>query len=96
MTLTRQVVEDIAELAKLDLSDDEIERYQNQLSDILDYADMLNALDTDDIAPTASVLPIVNALREDKINQGLPVDDVLANAPDSEAQQFRVRAVLDN
>ena len=94
MELTREIVENIAELAKLDLTEAEIERYQKQLSDILDYADRLNALDTDDIAPTASVLPIVNAFREDVVRAGLLPQKALENAPDAQAQQFRVDAVL--
>jgi len=92
--LTREIVENIAELAKLNLTEQEIDRYQKQLSEILDYADRLNALDTDDILPTASVLPIVNAFREDVARDGLAPDVALANAPDAEAQQFRVDAVL--
>ena len=94
MELTREIVENIAELAKLNLTEQEIDRYQKQLSEILDYADRLNALDTDDILPTASVLPIVNAFREDVARDGLAPDVALANAPDAEAQQFRVDAVL--
>jgi aspartyl-tRNA(Asn)/glutamyl-tRNA(Gln) amidotransferase subunit C len=94
MELTREIVENIAELAKLDLTDAEIETYRLQLSDILDYADRLNALDTDDIEPTASVLPIVNAFREDVARDGLAPEVALANAPDAKSQQFRVDAVL--
>jgi aspartyl-tRNA(Asn)/glutamyl-tRNA(Gln) amidotransferase subunit C len=95
MALTREIVENIAELAKLDLTDAEIELYREQLSAILDYADMLNALDTDDIPPTASVLPIVNAMREDIAQPGLTPHQALANAPAKAAQQFVVDAVLD-
>lgn len=93
--LTREVVENIAELAKLELTDEEIELFREQLSEVLDYADMLNQLNTDDIAPTASVLPITNAFREDVVVHGLTPDQALANAPDKEAQQFRVDAVLE-
>lgn len=95
MALTREVVENIAELAKLQLTEEEIERYRGQLSAILDYADMLNNLETDDIPPTASVLPIVNALRADQVIFGLNPQQALANAPKAEAQQFSVDGVLD-
>ena len=95
MELTREIVENIAELAKLDLTEAEIDRYRDQLAAILDYADMLNALDTEHIPPTASVLPIVNAFREDVAKPGLSPDAALAAAPDAEAQQFRVDAVLE-
>lgn len=95
MGLTRETVESIAELAKLDLNEEEIELYREQLSAILDYADMLNEIDTDAIPPTPSVLPIVNVFRPDKVKSGLPLEKVLQNAPDAEANQFRVDAVLD-
>ncbi len=95
MGLTREIVENIAELAKLQLTEAEIERYKDQLSAILDYADMLNSLDTDDIAPTASVLPMVNALRDDVVVAGLSPQQALANAPKAEAQQFSVDGVLE-
>jgi aspartyl-tRNA(Asn)/glutamyl-tRNA(Gln) amidotransferase subunit C len=95
MALSREEVENIAELAKLSLSEAEIEKYREQLSAILDYADMLTALDTDDIPPTASVLPITNAFRLDEVHPGLNPQQALANAPRAEAQQFSVGAVLE-
>ncbi len=94
-SLTRETVVNIAELAKLDLTDAEIELYREQLSHILDYAEMLNGLDTEAIAPTASVLPVDSVMREDQVVPTLSIDKVLANAPDKEAQQFKVDAVLD-
>jgi aspartyl-tRNA(Asn)/glutamyl-tRNA(Gln) amidotransferase subunit C len=95
MALTREMVVNIAELAKLQLTEAEIERYMEQLSAILDYADVLNNLDTDSIPPTASVLPIVNAFREDVVVAGLAPHKAMAMAPKAEAQQFSVDAVLD-
>ena len=94
-TLTQETVKNIAELAKLNLTDEEIALYGEQLSEILDYVDKLNALDTDAIPPTASVLPITNAFREDKSRLGLTTDAALEMAPKAEAQQFSVDAVLD-
>lgn len=95
MSLTRKEVEHIAELAKLNLTDEEIERYGQQLSAILDYFEELKQLDTDDIPATASVLPLRNVMREDEPRQTLTRDEILANAPDKENGQFRVKAVLD-
>jgi aspartyl-tRNA(Asn)/glutamyl-tRNA(Gln) amidotransferase subunit C len=95
MGLTREIVENIAELAKLKLTEAEIERYREQLSAVLDYADMLNNVDTDEIPPTASVLPITNAFRDDVVEAGLAPDQALAMAPKAEAQQFSVDAVLE-
>ena len=70
--------------------------YQRQLSDILDYFQKLQELDTSHIDPTSSVLPLTNVMREDLAGEPLPVDDVVANAPESDGEQFRVRAVLND
>lgn len=97
MSLTRAQVSHIAELAKLELSEAEIERMTQQLSAILEYAERLNALDTDSIAPTASVLPNQNVMRADVVTPSLTRAQVLQNAPDTDAQRefLRVRAILD-
>jgi aspartyl-tRNA(Asn)/glutamyl-tRNA(Gln) amidotransferase subunit C len=95
MTIDRGLVEHIAELARLALTDTEVALYTEQLSDILAYVDQLRAVDTSAVPPTASVLPLASILREDAARPSLPPEDALANAPDSSAQQFRVSAVLD-
>ncbi|MCG3140432.1 MAG: Glutamyl-tRNA(Gln) amidotransferase subunit C [Anaerolineae bacterium] len=97
MSLTREQAAHIAELAKLELSDAEIERLARQLSDILAYAEMLNQLDTTAIAPTASVIPNQNIMRADTLAPSLPRASVLQNAPDTDANRefLRVRAILD-
>ncbi len=96
MPLTRAQVQHIAELAKLKLTEAEIEKMTEQLSAILDYAARLNELDTDAIPPTASVVPLSNIMREDAVEPSLPREDVLANAPDKDerGEFFRVRAIL--
>jgi aspartyl-tRNA(Asn)/glutamyl-tRNA(Gln) amidotransferase subunit C len=95
MVLTRAEVEHIAELAKLGLTEEEIELYRQQLSAILEYAQRLQELDTEAIPPTASVLELQNVMRADEVRPSLPREDVLANAPDVQDGQFRVRAVLE-
>jgi aspartyl-tRNA(Asn)/glutamyl-tRNA(Gln) amidotransferase subunit C len=85
----------IADLARLELSEADIAVYQQQLSDILDYFQKLQELDTSHIDPASSVLPLTNVMRADEAGPALPVADVVANAPDSDGEQFRVRAVLD-
>lgn len=95
MKIDRDMVEHIANLAKLQLTGDEIERYAEQLSAILEYAERLQALDTDAIPPTASVLPLRNVLRRDTARPSLTPDEVLANTADAADGQFRVEAVLD-
>lgn len=95
MKLSRAQVIAIAELAKLQLTDDEIERFGEQLSHVLEYAARLEQLDTADIPPTATVLPLRNVFRDDEVRPSLPRDEALANAPDAADGQFRVDAVLD-
>ncbi len=96
MTIDRKTVEHIAELAKLKLTPPEIDRYADQLSDILAYAERLQALDTDAIPPTASVLPVDTVLRPDAVQPSLSTGEALANAADADADQFRVEAVWDD
>jgi len=95
MILTREEVLHIAALARLELSDDEVERYRRQLSDILAYAARLQALDTSQIAPTASVLGASGGLRADEPAPGLPRETLLDGAPQTDDDQFRVPPVLD-
>jgi aspartyl-tRNA(Asn)/glutamyl-tRNA(Gln) amidotransferase subunit C len=95
MVLTRAEVEHIAELAKLGLTEEEKERFGPQLSAILDYAQMLQRLDTEAIPPTAAVLPLRNVMRPDEAAPSLPQEDILANAPDAAEGCFRVKAILE-
>ncbi len=95
MKLTLEEVEHIAELARLRLSEEEKARYGEQLSDILEYAARLQAVDTSGISPTSSVLPARSVLRSDEPRPGLSLQDALRNAPDTEKDQFRVPPVLE-
>lgn len=95
MTLTLEEVEHIANLARLELSAEEKARYREQLSAILDYIQQLQELDTSDIPPTSSVLPPRSVLREDAPRPGLAPQELLRNAPQVEAGQFRVPPILD-
>jgi aspartyl-tRNA(Asn)/glutamyl-tRNA(Gln) amidotransferase subunit C len=96
MSITRQDVQHIAELAKLNLSDAEEALYQEQLSAILDYAQRLNALDTGAIPPTATVLPLRSIMREDVARPSQPVDEILANAPARSGDAFEVHVILED
>ena len=93
--LTPEQVQHIAELAKLELTADEIERYATDLSAILEYAQQLQEVDTDHIPPTASVLPLRNVMRADQPEPGLSPEEALANAPERENGYFKVHAVLE-
>ncbi len=95
MSLTREEVEHIAALARLELTEEEKERYREQLSAILDYAARLQALDTSHISPTSTVLAQRATLRPDVAEPGLTTAQALDNAPKAEQQQFRVPPVLE-
>lgn len=93
--LSRQEVEHIAMLARLGLTEEEKTTFEAQLSSILDYMRALNDVDTSNIPPTAQVIPLQNVMRADESRPSLPVQDVLANAPDREDNFFRVPPVLE-
>lgn len=95
MALTRQDVEKIAYLARLELTEAEKAQYQEQLSAVLDYAERLNELDLTSVPPTAHAVTQHNVLREDVIEPSLPLDDVLFNAPQQAQNQFLIQSVLD-
>jgi aspartyl-tRNA(Asn)/glutamyl-tRNA(Gln) amidotransferase subunit C len=95
MSLTRAEVQHIAELAKLQLTEAEETLYQEQLSDILDYVQRLNTLNTEAIPPTATVLPLHSVMRDDVARPSLPVDEILANAPARAGDSFEVRVILE-
>jgi aspartyl-tRNA(Asn)/glutamyl-tRNA(Gln) amidotransferase subunit C len=95
MPLTIEEVRKIAYLARLRLSPEEEERYTEQLSAILDYAERLNQVDTSPIPPTASVLPLDAPLRRDEVRPSTPRGQILSNAKFAEEGMFRVPPVLD-
>ena len=95
MKLPLEEVEHIAELARIKLTDAEMARYAEQLSEILDYAARLQSVDTSGISPTARVITADNVLREDKARPGLSQQELLGNAPETEKGQFRVPPILE-
>lgn len=95
MPLTLKEVEHIASLARLRLTKEEILRFRDQLSQILDYAARLQGVKTEGIPPTSSVLPLRSVLRPDKSRQGLNRDELLKNAPQVEDDQFQVPAIFE-
>lgn len=92
--LTKEQVENVALLARLKLGEEEKGQYATQLSAILEYADALSKLDTENVSPTAHVLPLKNVFRKDAVEEHLPNDEALANAPDKEGNYFRVPRIL--
>ena len=95
MKLSREEVLHIARLARLGVSDEDVETAREQLSNILENFSVLEAVDTDDVPPTAQSISLSNVVREDEECASFPQEEILANAPQKEEDFFRVRAVLD-
>lgn len=95
MKLSREEVLHIARLARLGLSDEEIERAREQLSDILESFEVLRQVDTGDVPPTAHFASSQNVLRGDEPCDSYPRDEILTNAPRREDDSFKVRGVLE-
>jgi aspartyl-tRNA(Asn)/glutamyl-tRNA(Gln) amidotransferase subunit C len=93
-SLTRAEVEHVARLARLALTDDELDALTTELAKILEYAAQVSALETGDVPPTAHPLPLVNVFRADVVQLGLDRDEVLAAAPAAEDGRFRVPRIL--
>jgi aspartyl-tRNA(Asn)/glutamyl-tRNA(Gln) amidotransferase subunit C len=99
LKITREDVVRVAELAYLDLSEDELEKYRRQIDEILDYIGKLNKLDTSGVEPMAQVLADDQAadatMREDLVVPSAVAEDVLRQAPDPEPPYFRVPKVIE-
>ncbi len=93
--LTREQVRHVAMLARLGLSDEEVETLRSQLGQVLEYIDILQGVDTSAVAPTAQVLSHLNVSRPDASRPSLPPEEALANAPGREGDFFRVPPVLE-
>jgi aspartyl-tRNA(Asn)/glutamyl-tRNA(Gln) amidotransferase subunit C len=96
MQISKQEVERVAKLARLEITEAETEAFSKQLSSILTYIETLKMLKTDGVEPTATVLEQINVFREDKSRPSLPVEKAMANAPESEAGHFAVPKILED
>jgi len=95
MRLGKEEVRHIALLARLGLSDEDVEKFQEQLSNILENFEILKQVDTTDVPPTAQSVELKNVFRDDQIAPSYPPQEVLANAPQKEEGHFKVKAVLE-
>jgi aspartyl-tRNA(Asn)/glutamyl-tRNA(Gln) amidotransferase subunit C len=95
MALTREEVLHVARLARIAVTDADVEKFQQQLSTIIDHFDVLRRIDTTDVPPTTHTLPLENVMDDDVPVDSLTPDEVLANAPQQQDQYLRVRAVLE-
>jgi aspartyl-tRNA(Asn)/glutamyl-tRNA(Gln) amidotransferase subunit C len=95
MKLSKEEVKRIASLARLRIDDSELEKFQNQLSNILDNFEILKQIDTKDLPPTTQTVALENVLREDIPAPSFSTEDILANAPNKEDGFFKVPPVLE-
>lgn len=90
-----KVVRYVADLARIALTDEEVERFAGQLGVVLDAVGKLRDVDTEAIPPTASVLPLENVMREDEVRPSLSLEDAMRNAPARDGDLFRVQTVIE-
>jgi aspartyl-tRNA(Asn)/glutamyl-tRNA(Gln) amidotransferase subunit C len=95
MKITKDVVEYVAHLARLELLPPEVDLYTEQIDRILAHMDQLNALDTTGIEPTTHAIPLVNVFRGDAVDQNFEVEDAVANAPEREGGFFKVPPIIE-
>ncbi|MBS4175621.1 Asp-tRNA(Asn)/Glu-tRNA(Gln) amidotransferase subunit GatC [Bacillus sp. FJAT-49736] len=93
--ISKEQVYHVANLARLDIKEQEAEKFTKQLDDIINLAELLNEVDTSGIKPTSHVLNIHNVMREDEAEEGLPREEVLKNAPDHKDGQIRVPSIME-
>jgi aspartyl-tRNA(Asn)/glutamyl-tRNA(Gln) amidotransferase subunit C len=96
MKISKDDVTKVAELARLEVTEEETAIFTEQLGNILEYIEKLNELDTDNVEPTSHVLDISTPLREDKVVKWLSIEEVLQNAPEGEDNFFVVPQVIED
>jgi aspartyl-tRNA(Asn)/glutamyl-tRNA(Gln) amidotransferase subunit C len=94
--LSREEVQHVARLARLHLSDEELERMREQLDAILAYVDKLRELDVEGVEPTSHAVPLVDVMRADAVTPCLSQEAALANAPDRAGEFFRVPRIIED
>jgi aspartyl-tRNA(Asn)/glutamyl-tRNA(Gln) amidotransferase subunit C len=95
MKLTLEEVRHISKLSRLSLSEEEAELYATQLSNVIDYVEQLNGLDTSSINPTSHVIPLDNVMADDVLRLSLSRGEALRNAPDATEKFYRVPKIIE-
>lgn len=93
--ISKEEVKHVAHLARLAITEEEAEKFAEQLGKITNFAQQLNELDTTNVEPTSHVLPLVNVLREDVAKEGLPLEKVMLNVKEQEAGQIKVPSIME-
>ena len=94
MAISREDVEHIAKLARLQLTEEEVKRFQIELGKIIEYFDQLKKLDTENVPPMTHAVPLENVLREDQVKESLLQEEALQNAPEKKESYFQVPKVV--
>jgi aspartyl-tRNA(Asn)/glutamyl-tRNA(Gln) amidotransferase subunit C len=94
MKITEEEIENVAELARLEVSGDEKKVLTEQMNRILDYMEKLNELDTTEVVPTSHAIDLQNAFRKDRVQESLPRNESLKNAPETNEAEFIVPRVI--
>lgn len=95
-TITKKEVEHVADLARLNFTEEEKESFTQHMDSILNFAKKLEELDTTGVEPTSHALDVHNVLREDKVRESIPVEEALKNTAEHKNNQVKVPSVLDN
>lgn len=93
--ISKEQVLHVAHLARLDINDEEADKFTSQLDDIISMAEKLDELNTENIQPTSHVFAQKNIMREDKAAEGLPLEDVMKNVPDQKDGQIKVPTIIE-
>ena len=94
--IDKHQVKKVAKLSRLDLTEQEVERFSHQLSAVLEYVDKMNEVDTENVEPLAHCLPISNCFRQDEVTDSLGTEKTLANAPKRDGEFFKVPKILED
>ena len=95
MKITKEQVEHVANLARLNLTQEETEHLTKDMESIIAFADKINSLDINDIEPTAHIIPINNVFRDDIIKPSMDREELLSNAPNKENGCFSVPKIVE-
>lgn len=96
MSISRDQVQHLAELAHIDLDEDKVDKYRDELTQILDYVEKLDELDLSDVEPTTHAVPMQLRLRDDEVESSLSEKDAMRNAPNKRDGQFQVPRVVED
>ncbi|SHF82722.1 Asp-tRNA(Asn)/Glu-tRNA(Gln) amidotransferase subunit GatC [Ornithinibacillus halophilus] len=93
--ISKEQVKHVANLARLEFTEEEVEMFTEQLSSIISFAEQLNELDTDGVEPTTHVLDLKNVMRKDEHKDWITKEEAMKNAPDQENGQYKVPSILE-